>query len=335
VVGPGARPRLIALAAAAITIALAVPDATFGRATSDRVDDIAGKQVHVVYALPSNGRDRRLDTSGALAASVDSFQRWLGGQTGGRRFRIDTYKGSPDVSFARLPATGRKLAAEGDFIRDAIERLLIKAGFVDPEKVYAVYYDGTARGSCGSGAWPPELKGTVAAEYLRGDADDPGLCESIPLAAPGGPPGDWEYGMAHEIVHTLGFVPRCAPHHVLDGHVSDSPTDLMYSGDQPWSPSTLDVGRDDYYGAGIPGCRDLSQSAFLTGGGDAVCRVPSVVGQSLARARAALVKQRCTQGRVTSRRAATRIGQVVSQSARPGATGPANARVSLTVLVRR
>jgi hypothetical protein len=53
--------------------------------------------------------------------------------------------------------------------------------------------------------------------------------------------------MIHEIMHALGFVPTCAPHQTLAGHVSDSPNDVMYAGGAPWAPSTLDVGHDDYY----------------------------------------------------------------------------------------
>jgi hypothetical protein len=36
----------------------------------------------------------------------------------------------------------------------------------------------------------------------------------------------------------------------------------MYAGDLPWTPSQLDVGRDDYYGhAGA--CADLARSALM------------------------------------------------------------------------
>jgi hypothetical protein len=37
----------------------------------------------------------------------------------------------------------------------------------------------------------------------------------------------------------------------------------MYAGAAPWSPTTLDVGHDDYYNAHIPGCLDLSDSPYL------------------------------------------------------------------------
>ena len=68
--------------------------------------------------------------------------------------------------------------------------------------------------------------------------------------------------MLHELVHTLGFVAACAPHHTLAGHVSDDPRDLMYAGPLAWQPSMLDVGRDDYFGHGAY-CDDLAASDFL------------------------------------------------------------------------
>jgi Divergent InlB B-repeat domain len=60
-------------------------------------------------------------------------------------------------------------------------------------------------------------------------------------------------------------VPTCAAHHTRAGHVSDSPTDLMYAGDEAWRPSVLDVGRDDYYHAHRLGCLELAESPYLEG----------------------------------------------------------------------
>jgi hypothetical protein len=115
-----------------------------------------------------------------------------------------------------------------------------------------VYYDGSSSTACGGGVWPPTLEGTVAGLYMRGA---PGRC-CLPrnLAGPGEPPTYRELSMLHEILHTLGFVARCAPHHVREGHVNDTPTDLIYAGDEPWRPSVLDAGHDDYYGHGNAGC---------------------------------------------------------------------------------
>ncbi len=74
-----------------------------------------------------------------------------------------------------------------------------------------------------------------------------------------------DIAMLHELVHTLGFVAECAPHHTLNGHASDSPNDLMWSGNAPWQlPPRLDIGRDDYYGHGRSDCADLARSPYLT-----------------------------------------------------------------------
>jgi hypothetical protein len=73
--------------------------------------------------------------------------------------------------------------------------------------------------------------------------------------------------MLHDVLHAAGFVPTCAPNHGLRAHVTDDPTDLMYSredDDPGWNPQRLDVGRDDYYEHSQPGCPDLSDSPYLT-----------------------------------------------------------------------
>ena len=98
--------------------------------------------------------------------------------------------------------------------------------------------------------------------YLHGLYNGPFPCDTNPWGSIGRP-GYLELAMVHEVMHALGFVPTCAPHHTRRGHVSDSPNDLMYAGDAPWSPTTLDVGRNDYFGAHIPGCPDLSDSPYL------------------------------------------------------------------------
>jgi hypothetical protein len=69
--------------------------------------------------------------------------------------------------------------------------------------------------------------------------------------------------MLAEAIHAMGFVATCAPHQTMSGNVYDSASDLLYAGPMPWSPSVLDVGRDDYYGHSNAGCPDLARSVFL------------------------------------------------------------------------
>jgi hypothetical protein len=235
------------------------------RATADRPDEVRGPQLHVVYAVPNDGADRGLDTNGALESSVASFQRWLAAETGGATLRQDTFAGQLDVTFLRLQATDAEIASRGAYVRDALEQALRAAGRIAPDKLYAVYYDGSSTTACGGGAWPPTLPGVVAAMYLKGRPPGAPPCDTNTLAAPGAAPGYLDYGMLHELLHTLGAVPTCAPHGHQGGHVFDRTDDIMYAGTGRWEiPGKLDPGRDDYYGHGRADCFDLARSAYLT-----------------------------------------------------------------------
>jgi List-Bact-rpt repeat protein len=167
------------------------------------------------------------------------------------------------VSFHRMSLTDLQIASNGAYVRDVVERELNASGFSAPGKIYAVYYDGTSTYACGGGAWPPTLRGNVGALYLKARFGASFLCYT-PAASRAGLQV-MDLAILHEVMHTLGFVPTCAPHHTRAGHVSDSPTDLMYAGNEQWRPSVLDLGHDDYYGAHIASCPDLADSPYLEG----------------------------------------------------------------------
>ena len=121
------------------------------RPSADRTDDASGSQIHFVYVLPSDGTDRQLDLNGTLANTVGSWQTWLAGQTGGRRFRLDTFSGALDITFVRLGRSDAVMKSYGAFVRDTIERELTTRGFTVATKLYAVYYDGGSTWACGGG----------------------------------------------------------------------------------------------------------------------------------------------------------------------------------------
>lgn len=257
-----AAPRTYTVTAAnaggSTTFALTL-EALLERVTSDRADEVTGLQVHVVYALPYDADDEELDRTGTLERSVRSWNTWFAEQTGGKSVRLDTHDGGKlDVSFLRLAKTDAEMSAAGGNVRDKIEYSLLANGFAATDKIYLVYYGGDGDG-CGRGAWPPTLHGTVGAVYIGAAAG----CTTVPFAAEGGTPQFLEFLGVHEVLHVLGFAAPCAPHHTDNGHVADSPRDVMYSGAQPWQPTTLDVNHDDYYGSATPGCRDLANSALL------------------------------------------------------------------------
>lgn len=224
---------------------------TLDRSALDRPDDVNGPQIHAVYVLPSDGTDASSDTNGGIAQDIFSWTDWLETQTGGRALRIDTYQGQPDVSFVRIPETAEDAKANGGYaLWTTIVNEIRAASFVDPEKRYAVYYGGPGTIDIGGAGGPFAGSGYAV---LFGINPRP--------ARPR--PGFSNAGVLHEVLHSLGFVPACAPHYV-GGHVNDDPHDIMYFVGAGSVPRVLDAGHDDYYGAHIPGCPDLSDSPFLT-----------------------------------------------------------------------
>lgn len=236
------------------------------RSTQDRSDDESGQQIHLVYALPSDGVDRRLDTNGTIRTSFAAAQNWLADETGGRAFRLDTVDGEPDISFFELSRSDADLQSQDAFTREAIEVELAVAGFDAPDKIYAVYYDGGSTYACGSGAYPPTIVGNVLVLFLRGTPLNGAIqCGENEFAADADSANFWEYVVVHEIMHTLGFVPKCSPNEALDGHISGPPNDLLYEGNEETDlPKALDAGHDDYYKAEIAGCPDFEDSPYLT-----------------------------------------------------------------------
>jgi hypothetical protein len=241
---------------------------TLDRALSDRPDDVPGRQLHVVYVLPSDGADQGLDTSGAITTSVAAFQRWFADQTDGRWLRIDTAAGVPDVTFLRLAATTEEIAnagTEGNPNGARFHDALVASGFTAPEKVYLLYYGGTSNVICAGTSTSPTVAYSVV--YL---ANQPPRCRYAPLAAgwpavAGAEVPDAtmvDYVAAHEALHLLGVVPSCAPHYGGGMHVTDDRNDLMSA--RYVEPIVLDRAHDDYFGANAPGCTDLSASPFLT-----------------------------------------------------------------------
>jgi len=226
-------------------------------------DSVAAAQhVRFVYALSADREDRNFDMNGILGSSIERLQNWLSKQPGSRKLRIVLHDGQPETLFVRLRQTDAELIRHGVRIRDAIERELISDRLIRKDEMYLLFYDGSGPEVCGNSAWPPVLRGSVAVKYLRGRNESPSC------APPAGGTNTvgiviFDLSALHEIFHLLGAVPRCAPHHTRDGHVSGDPRDLMYAGPLQWKPSEIDIGRDDYFDHGRRDCMDIAKSPYF------------------------------------------------------------------------
>lgn len=246
------------------------------RATEDRADDNAYDQVRVLYVLPSDGVDQNRDTSGQICNSVRSFATWFHAQADAY-LRFDTVDGELDIGFVRLTKTDAEMRGNDPdnksvdfgiaYVRERIERELVVAGEIRRNKLYAVYYEGSSTWACGAGAYPPLINARVGTMYLNGlPAGQSIPCgQSYPWGQTSLVPNYVDYGMLHELVHSMGIVAASSPNQHLMGHVFDTNAvapnrDLMYSprmgtNDPGWATNDpagliLDLGKDDYFGTG-------------------------------------------------------------------------------------
>ena len=132
------------------------------RREADAPDEVTGAQLHVLYVVPSD-RDPMpgLDRDGTLARTVKAFNHWVQLQLGAS-FRIDTVDGDVDVTFVRLPITEEAMAV-GTSAQDGPTRIrqrllaALTPAFAAPDKMYVVYYEGRAYGSCGNSDVPSHM----------------------------------------------------------------------------------------------------------------------------------------------------------------------------------
>jgi hypothetical protein len=195
------------------------------RSTTDLPDDHGSAfQVHVLYVEPSDrAATRELDTDGSIRRSVTAWNGWLSAQTGGPKLRVDTCGGVIDVTYVKLRSELIEAAmADGTAREPAGPRLLrerlegeLAPAFADPHKLYLVYYDGRALGSCGGAPLPPATRGHMAALYVGGlvaatslVGDAAAGATQVSVASPGDvgfPSPPFEATLIGENVRVVGF----------------------------------------------------------------------------------------------------------------------------------
>ncbi|HEY6960829.1 MAG TPA: hypothetical protein VI408_02950 [Gaiellaceae bacterium] len=212
-----------------------------GETPTDRTDVVTGRQIHAVWAVPSDGADTFATGAPRIADDINSILSWWQGQDPTRVPRFDTaaFPGGTcaDISFVQLPRTGAQyaaLGASGAFNRMSTD--LENVGYFNPFKKYLVYYDGPSveSGVCGTGGGDFATGPSFAFVWLSG-------CAGVSSDNVG----------AHELLHALGALPEGAPHACPGdtGHPCDSTQDILYpyNNGLPLAQEILDVNHDDYY----------------------------------------------------------------------------------------
>jgi len=245
---------------------LAIPTAWCGTGVTaaDRLPDaLGGQQIHVVYAVPSDGPDRFVATATGIATDIATIDAWWRREDPTRTIRFDTFPfpncsglGQLDISFVRLPQAAAVYAPfDGRFGRLITDLL---PTFDLSGKKYLVYVDAAIEGAnvCGQASiGQPQRGPTFAFVYL-----------GVPRCGTLGGGAYTASTAVHELVHALGAVPVGAPNRCADSaHTCDNGSDLMHpngSEDNPIETISLDVGRNDYY-AHSGSWADVQDSPFL------------------------------------------------------------------------
>jgi hypothetical protein len=222
----------------------------------DRVPELqfAQTQIHVVYAIPSDGADKFAADAPLIVADVAAMDAWWRAQDPTRTPRFDLYPfpgcepglGQLDISFVRLanPASSYQDTNARTF-RLSDELLSSTSDGVKT----LVYYDGPVADPsiCGTSAVAPTEGGRFGGTFVWLQGCDPDL----------GTGGETARVAAHELIHSFGAEPDIGPPHGCpppnNGHPCDSPADILYpfvSAGQTLATAILDAGRDDYYGHG-------------------------------------------------------------------------------------
>jgi hypothetical protein len=221
---------------------------------TDRLRDrMGGPQVHVVYAIPTDGQDRFAELASGIATDVANIDAWWRREDATKTPRFDLFEfpacesrfGLLDLSTARLPDSAASLLPlDGRFERIADRLGAPPFDFSELNKKYLVFYDGPVGDDdvCGTATGVPTIGGrfSFAIVYLRSTCN---LTVGNGVGA--------AVVAAHELLHMLGALPDGAPHACPrdDGHPCDSSVDVLtpfYRGG-PLDASVLDANRDDYY----------------------------------------------------------------------------------------
>lgn len=239
--------------------------ATDGAAADRTPDLVAGPQMHVIYAFPSDGADRYAALAPAIEADLAAIDAWWRRQDPSRSIRWDLHAfpgctpglDQLDISRVQLAQPASYYSA----ISTRGGRLIGELGrtFADPSKKYLVYYDAPVEEIrlCGQSSLNPDSGGRFAyalvyAQTCHADIGSGALTASV---------------AAHEMGHNLGAVPPGGPPHACSGdvaHICDDENDLMfpYTRGQGLNAVSLDASRDDYYGH-PGGWWDLQDSPWL------------------------------------------------------------------------
>ena len=228
-----------------------------GRFLFDQEDVTDDYQVHAIYVLAADSKDKQYDVKGIIEKIVLKGNKHMKNKTKEKQFRLDlTKEGKLDVSFLRVDKTKKqinKVDAATYFMGMAV-----KNGFYHPKKLYTIFYQDKYKDEWGQ-VGDAELYTSNGMVEIAGGVTYLG----------GGTTSEAWVPHLHELFHALGFVQLCAPGSIDDPGSNWGKNDhLSFGGDlmsdRGGDARNIDKKRNEYYGHSNTDCPlDLRKSAYL------------------------------------------------------------------------
>lgn len=220
----------------------------------------AQPSILAVYAIPADGTAAQASAAG-LRASLESVQQWFVSQTGGTYPVMRKTNGSIDVVEHRLTLTAAEIA-RGSITRidPVIVADILRSHPITDGSTLLIALEAETGNSHRACAYTPAEHPDLGHRFVMLPTRN---CR-IDLTASSWPTRT-TFALAHELTHLLGGANYCGPNHVDNGHVDDSPDDIVSASSirSLRQPFVLDVGNDDYFRHGMTGCPDIEDNPLL------------------------------------------------------------------------
>jgi hypothetical protein len=228
----------------------------------DTPDDSGTPSVHVLYLQGSDSNTADAANKQAqIRNDVTAFDDWMSGETG-YRVNLDRKNGQLEVSTWQLAnQTQAQLATWLNDPNGTMLLQLLDDGWANPYgRRQLIYLDTT-------NAPNPDVCGVTTGQFATVFTSS---CNVLQLngtttSSQVGTSYNTAQVALHELFHSFGAVPTCAPHRYSSSssHVTDL-TDLMYPA--IGTDKHVDVGRDDYWHVDTSPCWSITRSGYLRQG---------------------------------------------------------------------
>ena len=221
-----------------------------GRFFEDQPDVNDDYQIHFIYMLAADGKDKKLDISGWIEKRIKTVNKRFLKMSAttkksngiGHQFKLDmTKEGKLDVTFVRMNVLKKQLD-NTHAPESLVYRYLKEKGFDNPKKVYATFAGFNHRDG----------------NDIGGEGGVPYTVIFTPAVKSYGQP-DTDLVILHELFHTQGAAYECGKRTYEGTHVKGP--DVLGKG---ILSTKIDSKNDTYYRHDIEGCPDLAKSVFVT-----------------------------------------------------------------------